>query len=44
MLDFLERHWAFLVIFIVLASFVIYSFNKDRKEEEKKEQEKKKAQ
>ena len=36
MMEFLEKNWRFLIFVICLGSFVIYSVNKDRKEEEKK--------
>jgi uncharacterized Tic20 family protein len=37
MLEFLEKHWAFLVLVTIVGSFVIWSVKKERKEEEKKQ-------
>ena len=37
MLEFLEKHWAFLVLVTIVGSFVIWSVKRERKEEEKKQ-------
>jgi flagellar biosynthesis component FlhA len=44
MFEFFEKNWRFLIFVSVVASFVMYSVRKERKDKEKKAQEWKDAQ